>query len=123
MDRIKTLFALCLLCISLQSCQQELAKDASSLLCGAKQTEAYLPSLEGKRVALVANHASLLGDMHLADSLLSLGVDIVKVFGPEHGFRGSADAGETVDSDVDTKTGLPVISLYGSNKKTITAKP
>jgi uncharacterized protein YbbC (DUF1343 family) len=84
---------------------------------GAEQLNAYLPLLKGKRVALVANHTSLIGKTHLVDTLRSSKVNLVKVFAPEHGFRGSADAGEKVKSATDAKTGLPLISLYGDNKK------
>jgi len=76
-----------------------------------------LPKLEGKRVGVVANQTSAIGATHLVDTLLSLGVLVKKVFSPEHGFRGKADAGEYVSSSKDRKTGLPIVSLYGSNKK------
>lgn len=81
------------------------------------QTESYLKLLEGKKVALVANHTSVLGGQHLVDTLLKLNIDIQKVFSPEHGFRGNADAGEQIQDQVDEKTGLELISLYGKNKK------
>jgi uncharacterized protein YbbC (DUF1343 family) len=84
---------------------------------GAEQVELWIPILKGKRVALVANHTSLINQTHLADTLLKLKVNLVKVFAPEHGFRGMADAGEKVNSSIDAKTGLPLISLYGKNKK------
>ena len=84
---------------------------------GAEQTQEYLPLLKNKRIGVVANHTSMIKDVHLVDSLLNLGVEVTKVFSPEHGFRGEADAGERVKSDVDEKTGLPLISLYGKNKK------
>jgi uncharacterized protein YbbC (DUF1343 family) len=84
---------------------------------GADQTELYLPLLLGKKVGLVVNPTSVIGKNHLVDTLLKRGINIVKVFGPEHGFRGEADAGEKVKSDVDAKTKLPTISLYGKNKK------
>ena len=84
---------------------------------GAEQPELYLPLLKGKRVALVANHTSLIGEEHLVDVLISKKITITKVFAPEHGFRGSADAGEHVSSGKDEKTGLELISLYGNNKK------
>lgn len=85
---------------------------------GAENTQEYLLLLKDKRVAIVANQTSIIGSTHTVDSLLSLGVNIVKVFAPEHGFRGKADAGEKVDDDKDVKTGLPILSLYGkSNRK------
>ena len=77
----------------------------------------YLPRLYGKKVGLVVNHTSIVGNTHLADTLLSLNIEVSKVFAPEHGFRGSADAGEKVKDGVDSKTGIPIISLYGKNKK------
>jgi len=84
---------------------------------GAERTQAYLPLLLGKRVAVVTNATGMIGRTHLVDSLLSLRVQVVKVFAPEHGFRGEADAGEQVKDEKDTRTGLPLISLYGANKK------
>jgi uncharacterized protein YbbC (DUF1343 family) len=81
------------------------------------QLDDYLPMLEGKRVGVVGNQTSIIGKTHLVDSLLSLGVDIRKIYTPEHGFRGKADAGAKVNSSKDEKTGLPIVSLYGKNKK------
>jgi uncharacterized protein YbbC (DUF1343 family) len=87
------------------------------LQIGNQRFNLFLDSLKNKRIAIVGNQTSMIGDKHLVDSLLSLGVNIVKVFSPEHGFRGEADAGEKVYSGIDPKTGLPLISLYGNNKK------
>lgn len=84
---------------------------------GAERTEVYLPLLEGKRVGVVANHTAMVGRSHLVDTLRSLGVDIRAVFAPEHGFRGDADAGESVNGYIDKKTGIRVVSIYGANKK------
>lgn len=84
---------------------------------GAERTEEYFPLLQGKRLAVAGNHTSRVGERHLVDTLLSSGFKVVKVFSPEHGFRGLAAAGERVDSSVDETTGLPVISLYGNNRK------
>jgi len=94
---------------------------------GAERTGLYLDVLKGKNIAVVANQTSVLEKrneqkeerefVHLVDSLLSLGINVKKVFAPEHGFRGKADAGEVVKDGFDTKTGLPIISLYGKNKK------
>ncbi len=84
---------------------------------GAERTDEYLKLLNNRRVAVVANQTSMIGNTHLVDSLLKLGVNIIKVFGPEHGFRGNAGAGEKVKDNTDIKTGLPVISLYGKHKK------
>lgn len=84
---------------------------------GAAQIEKYLPLLADKKVALLANQSSLIGYTHLVDSLLSLGIDVQKVFAPEHGFRGNADAGAHIKDGKDERTGLDIISLYGKNKK------
>ena len=81
------------------------------------QMDDYLPLLRGKRVGVVGNQTSIVGETHLVDTLLSLGVDVRKIFTPEHGFRGTADAGAKVHSGKDEKTGLPIVSLYGKNKK------
>ncbi len=86
-------------------------------ILGAERMNLYLDSLKGKRIAIVSNQTSMIGKTHLVDTLMSLGVNIVKVFSPEHGFRGDADAGEKVGSSIDQKTGIPLISLYGKNKK------
>src|SRR5258706_7605332 len=84
---------------------------------GAEQTEKYLSFLKGKRVAILANPTSVIGKTHLVDSLKTLGVNVVKVFGPEHGFRGNASAGAKVADETDSATGIPVISLYGPKNK------
>lgn len=89
----------------------------SSIKTGAEQTEKYLPYLQGKRVAMMANQTTIIGKRHLVDSLKSLGVNIVKVFGPEHGFRGQASAGDHVADETDKATGIPIISLYGKKNK------
>ena len=83
----------------------------------AERMEAYLPILKNKKIALVVNQTSRVGEAHLVDSLLRLGISIEKIFAPEHGFRGHADAGEKVKAGLDKKTGLPIVSLYGKNKK------
>jgi uncharacterized protein YbbC (DUF1343 family) len=80
---------------------------------GAEQTEKYLPLLKGKRIGMVVNPTSVIGKVTVVDSLLKRGVNIVKIFGPEHGFRGDASAGIHVDNAVDAKTGIKAISLYG----------
>ncbi|MDO6436849.1 DUF1343 domain-containing protein [Cyclobacterium sp. 1_MG-2023] len=89
----------------------------SKIITGADQTEQYLPYLKGKKVAIMANPTSIIGERHLVDSLQSLGVDIVKVFGPEHGFRGNVGAGVHVKDEIDSKTGIPIVSLYGAKRK------
>ncbi|MFM8807139.1 MAG: exo-beta-N-acetylmuramidase NamZ domain-containing protein [Sphingomonadales bacterium] len=90
---------------------------SATILPGAAQLNAYLPLLKEKRVAIFANQTSLIGKTHLVDSLQQLGVDIRVIFGPEHGFRGNADAGEKVSNYIDEKTGIPVVSLYGQKRR------
>jgi uncharacterized protein YbbC (DUF1343 family) len=93
------------------------SKNRDNITPGAYNIEEYRTILKDKKVAVVANHTSLIGETHLVDSLLSVGINVVSIFSPEHGFRGNAGAGEYVDNGVDIKTGLPLISLYGKNKK------
>ncbi len=103
------------------------AQKSTEIKVGAAQTNLYVHLLKGKNVAIIANQTSVIekGEkrkkkrefVHLVDSLISLDINIKKVFAPEHGFRGKADAGEVVKDGIDTKTGLPIISLYGKNKK------
>ncbi len=92
-------------------------ENKGELKTGAEQTEKYLPYLKGKRVAMMANQTSIIGKTHLVDSLKALGVNIVKVFGPEHGFRGNASAGAHIGDEIDKATGIPIISLYGKKNK------
>ena len=91
--------------------------DKEQIKTGAEQTEKYLPYLKGKRVALLANQTTIIGKTHLVDSLSKLEIQIVKVFGPEHGFRGNASAGTAVADETDPVTGIPVVSLYGKKNK------
>jgi uncharacterized protein YbbC (DUF1343 family) len=84
---------------------------------GCEQTTEYLGKLKGKSVGIVANHTSVIGKVHLVDSLISLGVKISAIFAPEHGFRGDADAGADIRNDIDAATGVPVVSLYGDKLK------
>lgn len=90
---------------------------AQKLVLAAERTNLYLHHLENKKVGVVGNQTSMIANTHLVDSLLSLGIDIVKVFSPEHGFRGKADAGAIIEDGIDSKTRIPIISLYGKNKK------
>ena len=100
------------------SSQTKLAiKNYGSVTTGAQQFEAYLPKLKNKRVGIVTNATGLVGNVSIVDTLIRLRVNIKKIFGPEHGFRGNVEAGEKVQTNKDAKTGLTVISLYGSNKK------
>ncbi len=97
--------------------RQVQSEKETRILTGADQTEKYLPLLNGKRVAIMANPTTVIGNTHLVDSLQKRGVNIVKVFGPEHGFRGNASAGVHVADETDPITGIPVISLYGAKNK------
>lgn len=114
-----SLFALSiLLCFCTTKLPAEQAKGTDQeIKTGADQTELYLPLLKGKRVAVLANQTSIIGKTHLVDSLQTLGINIVKVFGPEHGFRGNASAGAKVSDEKDERTGIPIISLYGRKSK------
>jgi len=96
---------------------QSLPNTQSIILPGAYQISQYLPLLKGKRVGVFANHTATIGSVHLVDTLRNLGIQITKAFGPEHGFRGIADAGEKVDTYIDSATGIPVVSLYGKKRK------
>lgn len=101
--------------------------EAAALVLGADRPDTYLPMFKGKKVGVVGNQTSVVGltgslagkgePKHLVDALLENEVEVVKVFAPEHGFRGTADAGEVIKDGKDQKTGLPILSLYGSNKK------
>lgn len=92
-------------------------EDDSKIIPAAERIDEYLPKLKGKKVAVFANNTSLVGKTHLVDTLSRLGVDIKKIFAPEHGFRGTADAGEKVANSADPATRIPVISLYGKKRK------
>ncbi|MEQ8576067.1 MAG: DUF1343 domain-containing protein, partial [Fulvivirga sp.] len=111
-------FFLILIIIS-SSCkaQQEQNQAADKTIrVGAESLDEYLPLLKDKKVALLANHSSLVGKTHLVDTLLSNDVNIVKVFAPEHGFRGDRPDGATIDNTKDPNTGIPIVSMYGKNK-------
>jgi uncharacterized protein YbbC (DUF1343 family) len=97
--------------------QTVVSNKKSGIVTGAEQTEIYLPYLKSKRVAILANPTTIIGRKHLVDSLILRGVNIVKVFGPEHGFRGKASAGVEVDDEKDLATGIKIISLYGVKRK------
>ncbi len=92
-------------------------KHNSEVITGAANMQEYLPLLKNKNVGIFANQTSMVADMHLVDTLLKRGVKIKKIFGPEHGFRGTAGAGEHIKNDSDAKTGIPIISLYGKHTK------
>ena len=114
------LFVLTLLSCRNNSNSQSLVSNKSAVILGAQQTERYLPILKNKNIGIVANQTSVIfkttGSTHLVDSLLSLNIKVKKVFAPEHGFRGTADAGEYVTDGIDAGSGIPIVSLYGANK-------
>lgn len=125
---ILSLFLVVTACNSVAKKKQAVNEDMVSLQnedkaigVGANQTTKYVPLLEGKTVGVVANQTSVIfkenSYIHLVDSLILLNIKIAKVFAPEHGFRGKADAGEHIDDGIDAETGLPVVSLYGANMK------
>ena len=131
----RQIFSLALLfCAFLSQCQAQVFKmddertetreqprltfvDKTHYVAAATQLDDYLPLIEGKRVGVVGNQTSIIGKTHLVDSLLSLGITVKKIYTPEHGFRGTADAGARINNGKDEKTGLPIISLFGKNKK------
>lgn len=106
----------CLLFLIL-GCTAQAQEYAQNVVVGAERMDVYLPMLKGKTVALLVNQTSRVGESHLVDALIDKGIKIKVIFAPEHGFRGKADAGAHVKNGVDTKTGLPIVSLYGTNKK------
>jgi len=105
----------------LSSCKAQNNSTNDKIQVGANNTQAYLSLLKGHKIGLVANQTSVIfhenGHTHLVDSLLKQNINVQTVFSPEHGFRGKADAAEHVANGIDTKTGLPIISLYGKHKK------
>ena len=109
MAKIKQIFLLFSLLLSVLSYSQ--------IKVAAERTNIYIPLLKQQKIAVVGNQSSRIGNTHLVDSLITLGIDVVKVFSPEHGFRGTADAGAKIEDGIDVKTGIPIVSLYGENKK------
>src|ERR1043165_1643812 len=87
------------------------------IIPAAERTDVYIPLLENKSVAVFANQTSMVYHTHLVDTLIKRGVNVVKIFGPEHGFRGNLDDGKNVENSLDNKTGIEVISLYGKHNK------
>jgi uncharacterized protein YbbC (DUF1343 family) len=124
------LFVFTILATSIQCANQQGSSDVTDsgdpattmlanidVLTGADQLDILIPKLSNSRVGLVVNYTAVVGQTHLADTLKSMGVVISKILSPEHGFRGTATAGEHVNDGFDTKTGLPIVSLYGQNRK------
>lgn len=91
---------------------------SAAVVVGAASTDEYVPLLKGKKVALLSNHTGMVGNEHVLDIMLAEGVNVTTIFSPEHGFRGTADAGEHVSSSVDEKTGIPIASLYDGKSRT-----
>ncbi|TLX75713.1 DUF1343 domain-containing protein [Labilibacter sediminis] len=111
----RLLLALCVL-VCLYSCTP-IQKVNAQVIPGANSFSEYIDHIRGKRVALLVNHTSVIDDVHLVDTLLSYNISVTTIFAPEHGFRGKKDAGESVNDQVDQETGIPIVSLYGKNKK------
>lgn len=109
---------MCLVCLIIKV-QTSFCQSANehTIRPGAERMDMYLPLIKGKKVGVFANHTSMVANTHLVDTLRKLGVDIKVIFGPEHGFRGTADAGEKVGNYIDEKTGIPVVSLYGPKRR------
>lgn len=95
----------------------EVEEEEMSLAVGAERLSLYLPLLEGKSIGIAVNHSARIGERHLVDTLLSRGVNIRKIFAPEHGFRGEASDGEKIEDGKDPESGLPILSLYGKTRK------
>ncbi len=119
MKLLSTLLVILSFCLTPKNNSEKslVIEEKTQLQTGAEQTNKYVPYLKGKRVAILANQTSIIGKTHLVDSLKTLGVSIVKVFGPEHGFRGNASAGTAVADETDVATGISIISLYGKKNK------
>jgi len=116
--KIKNLLLICLIFLGVFNQYYSQAQDKKDFKTGADQPELYLPLLKGKIVGVVTNQTGLMSDKtHVVDFLVKNGIRIRSIFAPEHGFRGDADAGEKVKNGVDVKTGIPIVSLYGKNKK------
>lgn len=104
-------------CCAQKITQQATINEQTKIIAGAERINVYLPLIKGKTVGIFANQTSMVGNTHLVDTLRKLGVEIKVIFGPEHGFRGTADAGEKVGNYIDEKTGINVVSLYGSKRR------
>ena len=112
---LSTIFITC--DISAQNKHNDSVFDAEESIVGASRMDIYLSALEGKNVGVIANQTSIFNNTHLIDTLISEGISVKKIFTPEHGFRGTADEGTLINNSIDKKTQLPIISLYGNNKK------
>ena len=114
--KFNKVFGLLLVLVVMNSFQLT-AQYKTTIIVGSEIFDEYLPMIKEKRIAIIGNQTSRVGTIHLVDTLLSLGIDVKKVFAPEHGFRGNADAGEKVSDGKDSKTGLPILSLYGRKNR------
>src|SRR5258705_9213717 len=122
MTNVRSILFISIFCLSVSSsCSSQQSQTSNlkpqTIIPGAERINVYLPFLKGKKVGIFANQTSTVGNTHLVDTLRKLGVDIKVIFGPEHGFRGTASAGEKIGNYTDEKTGIPVVSLYGSKTK------
>lgn len=119
MTKINFVFLLTLFVVGIDcTAQKKTINNATSILPAAERLDQYLHLLKGKNIAVFANQTSMVGNTHLVDTLKKAGINIKVIFGPEHGFRGTAEAGKHVDGrDIDKKTGVPVVSLYGNKRK------
>ncbi|HEU4858624.1 MAG TPA: exo-beta-N-acetylmuramidase NamZ domain-containing protein, partial [Chitinophagaceae bacterium] len=123
---MKSILFLACFCLSISICLSQQSQTSipitigikpQTIIPGAERIDVYLPFLKGKKVGIFANHTSMVGNTHLVDTLRKLGVNIKVIFGPEHGFRGTASAGEKIGNYRDKTTGIPVVSLYGTKRK------
>src|SRR5258705_5066644 len=122
MTNVRSILFISIFCLSVSSsCSSQQSQNSNlkpqAIIPGAERINVYLPFLKGKRVGIFANQTSMVGNTHLVDTLRKSGVDIKVIFGPEHGFRGTADAGEKVGNYIDEKTGITVVSLYGAKRR------
>ncbi len=111
------LWAFIISCFQVSGTKSQSVPSKLTIRPGASQMEEYISVIKGRNIALVVNQTSTVDSQHLVDTLLQLGIEIRKIFAPEHGFRGEADAGEEIATDIDPKTRIPVISLYGNQYK------
>ena len=116
--RIHSILIVFFLCFSIVS----FAQTKDRIITGAEQIDQLLPQIKGKAIAVLVNNTSIIGRTHLVDSLLRSGVEIKKIFSPEHGFRGNAPDGAEINDSIDSSTKLPIVSLYGKNKKPTSAQ-
>ncbi|MEO5967067.1 MAG: DUF1343 domain-containing protein [Ferruginibacter sp.] len=117
MNKKIAIYILLIFAVFNSQAQPKSVKHHSGVIPGAENMQEYLPLLKNKNVGIFANQTSMVADMHIVDTLLKCGVKIKKIFGPEHGFRGTAGAGEHIKNDLDVKTGIEIVSLYGKHTK------